>query len=148
MANRPPRPEGYSWLCPYLVVKDAEKAANFYEKAFGLKKKFSMPLPDGKAGHTEMYWHDCVIMFGPEQPQFPCKAPVTSGVQPPVQLYLYCEDVDAMYERASKAGAKADQKPETMFYGDRVCKMTDPDGHIWTFATNVADFDPSKAPKK
>jgi uncharacterized glyoxalase superfamily protein PhnB len=34
-----------------------------------------------------------------------------------------------------------------MFYGDRVVKLTDPDGHLWYFATNVADFDPSTALK-
>jgi uncharacterized glyoxalase superfamily protein PhnB len=148
VAKRPPKQAGYSWLSPYFVVKDAAAAADFYERAFGLKKKFMMPLPDGRAGHTEMTWHDIVVMFGPEQPEHPCKTPTTLGVQSPVQLYLYCEDVDALYARATAAGARGEQAPETMFYGDRVCRVVDPDGYAWGFATNVADFDPAKMPAK
>jgi uncharacterized glyoxalase superfamily protein PhnB len=68
-------------------------------------------------------------------------------VRPAIGLYLYCEDVDAVYKRALAAGAKSDRAPKDMFYGDRVCAVIDPDGYLWSFGTNVADFDPSKAPK-
>jgi len=53
----------------------------------------------------------------------------------------------ALYKRATAAGAVSKSPPQEMFWGDRVCQLTDPDGHSWTFATNVGDFDPSKAPK-
>jgi uncharacterized glyoxalase superfamily protein PhnB len=64
-----------------------------------------------------------------------------------VQLYVYCDDVDALFNRAKAAGAQVVAAPSDMFYGDRVCKLKDPDGFDWYFATNVADFDPTKAPK-
>jgi PhnB protein len=67
---------------PFLTVKDADAALAFYQKAFGFEKKISMPGPDRKTSHAEMSWHDCVIMFGPESSQNPCKAPVTLGVPP------------------------------------------------------------------
>jgi uncharacterized glyoxalase superfamily protein PhnB len=136
-----------SWLSPYLTVKDADKALDFYQRAFGFEKKNTMPGPDGKTGHAEMTWKDIVIMFGPECPTSQSKAPVTSGIVPPVALFVYCEDVDALCTRASAAGAKVVMPPQDMFWGDRMCHLTDPDGHSWHFATNVADFDPSKMPK-
>jgi PhnB protein len=128
-------------------VKDADAALAFYQKAFGFEKKMSMPGPDGKSMHVEVSWRDCVVMFGPEGPQNPCKAPATLGVRPPAGLYIYVDDVDALFKRATAAGAKVDKAPADMFYGDRTCSLIDPDGHIWGFGTNVADFDPTKAPK-
>lgn len=59
-------------------------------------------------------------------------------------LYVYVEDVDALFARATAAGAKGERPPQDMFYGDRVCQVIDPDGHSWSFGTNVADFDPTK----
>jgi PhnB protein len=132
---------------PYLTVKDADAALAFYEKAFGFEKKMVMPGPDGKAMHVEVTWRDAVIMFGPESPQNPSKAPATLGVRPPSGVYIYVEDVDALFKRATAAGAKIDRPPTDMFYGDRTCSLIDPDGHVWGFGTNVADFDPAKAPK-
>jgi uncharacterized glyoxalase superfamily protein PhnB len=147
MSKRPAKPAGYSWLSPYLCVKDCDKAIDFYQRAFGFEKKFAMPIPGGKTGHVEMTYKDMLIMFGPEQPNQPCKSPVTLGTPSPVQLYVYCDDVDALFNRAKAAGAQVVNAPSDMFYGDRVCKLKDPDGFDWYFATNVADFDPTKAPK-
>jgi uncharacterized glyoxalase superfamily protein PhnB len=69
-----------------------------------------------------------------------------TGTPSPVHLYVYCDNVDAMFDRAKKAGATVGAEPADQFYGDRVCKLQDPDGHEWCFATNIADFDPTKAP--
>jgi uncharacterized glyoxalase superfamily protein PhnB len=136
-----------SWLNPYLTVKDPTASLDFFKRAFGFEEKMVMKTPDGQIVHAEVTYHDIVIMFGPEgAPGNACRSPNSSGVLPPIGLYLYCDDVDAAYARATKAGAKGDHAPQDMFYGDRVCKLTDPDGFIWSFATNVADFDPSKAP--
>jgi uncharacterized glyoxalase superfamily protein PhnB len=148
MAKRPAKPAGMSWVAPYLCVRDADRAIDFYQRAFGFEKKFGMPGPDGKTAHAEMTFKDSNIMFGPERDTGEClaKSPATSKVPSPVSLYVYCDDVDALYKRATGAGASGDSAPQDMFYGDRVCKLTDPDGHTWYFATNVADFDPSKAP--
>jgi PhnB protein len=148
MAKRPSKPAGYSWVIPYLVVTDADAALDFYQRAFGLEKKMAMPGPDGKTKHAEMTWQGETIMFGPEcaTDKNPTKAPVTSKVPSPVALYLYCEDVDALFARAKAAGAQVVSPPTDQFYGDRHCMLLDPDGHMWSFATNVADFDPSKAP--
>lgn len=146
MSQRPPKPADMSWLSPYLTVKDADAALAFYQKAFGFEKKLALPGPDGKAVHAEVRYRDAVIMFGAENPAHPCRSPATTGVRTPVSLYLYCDDADAIYKRATAAGAKSESAPEDKFYGDRVCGVFDPDGHLWYFATNVADFDPAKVP--
>src|SRR5262245_60584389 len=147
MPKRPPRPPMTPWLIPYLLVKDADAALDFYQRAFGFEKKMAMPGPNGKTAHAEMIWRDAAIMFGPEGAGCPGKAPATSGVYPPVGLYVYVDDVDALFARATAAGAKAEKPVQDMFWGDRMCQLIDPDGHTWSFATNVADFDPSKMPK-
>jgi uncharacterized glyoxalase superfamily protein PhnB len=136
-----------SWITPGLTVKNPESAIAWYEKAFGFEKKFAMPGPDGKIVHAELVWQGHSIMLSPEG-AFGCagQAPVTSGTAPSVGLYVYCPDVDVLAARAKAAGAKIEMEPNDAFWGDRICKLTDPDGYSWCFATNVADFDPSKAP--
>lgn len=151
MSKRPPRPHNCPWLTPYLVVKDSDAAIAFYEKAFGFEKRMAMPSPDGKTGHAEMTYRDSLIMFGrvSSQPSSDCpyKPPAMTQVVSPISLYVYCDDVDALFARATAAGAKALKPPQDQFYGDRTCWLEDPDGYYWYFATNVADFDPSKMPK-
>ena len=147
MNQRPAKPATSPWIIPALTVKDIDRAINFYQEAFGFEKKFTMPGPEGRTVHGEVVWQDCSFMLGLEGPNNTCKAPITSGVRPPLGLYVYCQDVDAVYKRATAAGAKSETAPQSMFWGDRMCTLIDPDGSVWMFATTVADFDPSKAPK-
>ena len=146
MANRPAKPSNMPWLTPCLTVKDVDAAVAFYQEAFGFEKRFAMPGPDGRTFHAEVAWHDSVIMLGPECAEHSCKSPATTGVRPSNSLYVYCDDVDALFKRATAAGAKVESPPTDMFWGDRNCTLIDPDGYFWGFATNVADFDPAKAP--
>jgi uncharacterized glyoxalase superfamily protein PhnB len=133
-----PRPAGSPWMIPYMTVKDAGKALDFYERAFGFKKKNTMADKEGRVLHAEMEWRDAWIMFGPEgNPGNSCRSPATSGTPAPIGLYLYCDDVDALFARATAAGAKGDVPPADMFWGDRMCKVTDPDGYGWSFATHT-----------
>jgi uncharacterized glyoxalase superfamily protein PhnB len=141
------RPENMPWVTPYLTVRDGATALGFYERAFGFKTRFAMPKSDGTIGHAEMSWDDGVVMLGPEG-DCPARAPATSGTASPVQLYVYCDDVDALYDRAVAAGAQGDAPPTDMFWGDRMCRLTDPEGYTWCFATHVkkADWAEASAP--
>jgi uncharacterized glyoxalase superfamily protein PhnB len=145
-AQRPPKPANMPWVIPYLTVRDPAATLMFYEKAFGFCPEPCMKGPDGKIMHAEMRFRDGVIMFGPEgAPGQDDRTPASTGVPSPVSLYIYCEDVDAFAQRARSAGARLICEPTDMFWGDRICTIVDPDGHRWTFATNVAEFDPTKA---
>ena len=148
MTKRPACPPGMSWMSPYLTVKDADASLEFYQSAFGFEKKMAMPEPDGRTKHAEMVYRGMVFMFSPEgNPGCPAKCPASSGTSSPIGLYVYCDDVDALFQRATAAGAKALRSPEDIFYGDRVCELGDRTGYSWWFGTNVADFDPNKVPK-
>ena len=131
------KPADSPWMVPYLTVGDADKALDFYQRAFGFEKHFAMPGPDGKTAHAEMNYKEVRVMFGPECPERQTRSPASSGIAPPIGLFLYCEDVDAMCKRAEAAGARVQKQPEDMFWGDRMCMLTDPDGHIWNFATHT-----------
>ena len=142
---RPFKPQGWPQLIPALTVADARKSIEFYKKAFGFELEGQPMEMDGKIAHAELKFQDAKIMLGTEG----CgdlQSPKSSGVRPGMSLYIYCEDPDGIYNRALKAGARSEAAPEDMFWGDRACRLTDPDGYVWWFAKNVADFDPTKIP--
>src|SRR5438093_1073903 len=72
-----PIPQGYHSVSPYLIIRDAAKAIDFYKKAFGAVEKFRMAGPDGKIGHAEIQIGDSMIMISDENPQWGTKSPQT-----------------------------------------------------------------------
>jgi PhnB protein len=131
------------WVSPYLTVKDAEAAIAFYTKAFGFDTRSVMPGPDGKPIHAELVHKDSLVMLGPECPQSNTRSPLTLGGAS-ITLYVYVENVDALFERATAAGAAVISPPKDEFWGDRCCFLTDPEGHAWMFATHVRDVPPEE----
>ena len=133
------RAPGAPWLTPYLIVKDAKAASEFYQKAFGLTQKEASTDDKGHVMHVELTYHDALIMLGAEctYDGIEMKSPASLKVHSPIGLYLYCEDVDAFHKRAVAAGATCLMAPTDMFWGDRYCKLRDPDGHIWSFGTHT-----------
>src|SRR5439155_13325851 len=109
MSNVKPVPEGYHTLTPFLVLKDAHRAIEFYRRAFGAEERFRMPTPDGKVAHAELQIGDSVVMLSEA-----IQEPVTSA-----SMYLYVPNVDAVCQRAVAAGAEAAMPPTDMFWGDR-----------------------------
>jgi PhnB protein len=139
-------PDGYHSITPYLVVKGAAKAIDFYKKAFGATERFRMPGPDGRVGHAELQFGDSVIMLADECPERGALAP--QGGALPLSLYLYMENVDAVIDRAVSAGAKLKQPVVNQFYGDRSGGVEDPFGHTWYVATHVEDVSPDELQKR
>ena len=143
------RPAGMNWLIPYLTVADAEASLDFYQRAFGFESEGSVAGRDGRIMHASMkYQGATVIMFSPEGPMgdHEMKTPAHMGVELPMNLYVYCADVDALAAQARAAGAVILQGPEDMFWGDRWVGLRDPDGYFWSFATNIGSFDAAKMP--
>jgi PhnB protein len=140
-----PIPEGYHSLTPYLIVKGAAKALEFYAKAFGARELFRMPMPDGRVGHAEMQIGDSRFMLADEFPERDVHAP--SGPSP-VSLAFYCEDVDAMWKRAIGAGGREQRPLANQFYGDRTGTLVDPFGHVWSIATHVEDVAPDEMERR
>lgn len=133
-----PIPEGYHSVTPYLVVKGAIRAIEFYEKAFGARQLFRMMGPDGRVGHAELEIGDSRLMLADEHPEIGARSPQSIGGSP-VTIHLYVEDVDATVARALTAGAQLTRPVADQFYGDRNGGLTDPFGHVWFVATHKED---------
>ena len=146
MANVKPIPEGYHSVTPYLIIKGAADAIEFYKKAFGAVELFRMDH-EGKVGHAELKIGDSPIMLADENPEMGYVGATTLGGTP-VSLMLYVEDVDTVYKRAISAGG-AELKPvQDWFYGDRSGTLKDPYGHVWTVGTHKEDVTPEEMDKR
>jgi PhnB protein len=134
-----PIPDGYHTVTPYLIIKNAAGAIDFYKKAFGAKEMFRMPGPDGKVMHAEIKIGDSPIMMADEFPEMNCLSPQTRG-GPTSSICLYVPDVDALYKQVQAAGATVVRPLQDQFYGDRSATLVDPYGHMWTIATHKEDL--------
>lgn len=132
-----PVPKGYHSVTPYLSVRGAAAAIEFYKKAFGAKEK--MRMPDGeRIVHAEIVVDGSHIMLADEYPERGFTAP-QPGSKSPVGIMLYLKDVDAVAARAVEAGATLERPVEDQFYGDRLGGIVDPFGHRWYIATHKED---------
>jgi PhnB protein len=146
-SNVKPIPEGYRSVTPYLIVKGAAKAIEFYKQAFGAKEIFRMPQPDGKVSHAEIQIGDSRIMLADEFPERNFRGPESLGGTP-VMIHLYINDVDAVAKRAVAAGAKEIRPVQNQFYGDRSGMFADPFGHQWNISTHVEDVSAEEVGKR
>jgi PhnB protein len=134
-----PIPEGYHTLTPFLTVRNAVRAIEFYKQAFGAQERGVAKGPDGKVMHAELKIGDSVIMLSDEYPEFGSLSPQSVGGSP-MGLHIYIENVDAAFDRAVKAGAQVEMPVMDQFWGDRYGKLKDPFGHKWSIATHVKDM--------
>lgn len=136
--NAKPIPDGHRTVTPYLAIRNAAHALDFYKRAFGATETFRLMMPDGRVGHAEIRLGDSIVMLSDEFPEYGGKAPQTLGGSP-VNIHLYVEDVDAFVERAVAAGAVERKPIMDQFYGDRSGQLEDPFGHLWWVATHQED---------
>ena len=142
-----PTPEGYHTLTPYLVVKGAAPALDFYAKAFGATELYRLAAPAGKVGHAEMKIGDSHFMLADEFPEMGAVGP-QAGSGHSVSFLVYVPDVDVAFARAIAAGAKEVRPVQDQFYGDRSGTLEDPFGHQWTLATHVEDVSPNEMQRR
>ncbi len=140
-------PEGFRAITPYLTVKDAAKAIEFYKRAFGARERVRMPTPDGKIAHAELQIADSIIMLGQECPEHGSVSPETLEGSP-VGLALYVQNVDEAFDRAVRAGASVKEPVGDKFWGDRTGSLTDPFGHNWMLLTHIEDVSPEEMKKR
>jgi PhnB protein len=148
MTSKPkPIPDGYHTATPYLIVKGAAQAIEFYKKAFGATELMRMPQPGGKIGHAEIKIGESPIMLADESPDVGARSPQSIGGSP-VSIMLYVEDVDRIFSQAVAAGAKVKRPVADQFYGDRTGGIEDPFGHLWYIATHKEDVSPEEMRKR
>jgi PhnB protein len=141
-----PVPEGYHSVTPYLIVKGAAAALEFYKKAFGAVE--TVRMQDGeRIGHAEIVIGDSHVMLADEHLEMGAKAP-EPGSRSPVGIMLYVPHVDAVFDRAIKAGAKVERPLADQFYGDRTGGIIDPFGHRWYISTHIEDVSPEEMKRR
>jgi PhnB protein len=136
-------PEGYNSITPYLIVKGAADAIDYYKNVFGATEVMRMAQPDGRIGHAELKIGNSHIMLADEFPEMEHRGPLSLGSSP-VSMLLYVEDADAVVARAVSAGAKILKPVQDQFYGDRSGFIQDPFGHLWGVATHKEDVSPQE----
>jgi PhnB protein len=134
-------------LSPYIVVRDAARAIDFYTRAFGAREQFRLSEPSGKVGHAELLIGESLLMLADEYPDFGALSPTTVGGTA-VTLHLYVDDVDATLARAEAEGATVLRAAKDEFYGDRTGVLTDPFGHRWMIATLKEEVAPDEMQRR
>ena len=133
-----PVPEGYHSVTPYLIIKGAARAIDFYKQAFGAIEMLRVPGSNGTIGHAELRIGDSVIMLADEIQSGPYRSPEAFGGSP-ISLMIYIANVDDVFARALSLGARQSRAVQDQIYGDRSGNLIDPFGHVWTIATHVED---------
>jgi len=140
-------PQGYHTLTPYMTVRNARAAIDFYKKAFGAEKVLQLDMADGTIAHAEIRIGDSVVMLSEENEAWGTKSPLSLGGSP-MFLMAYVADVDAAFRRAMDAGATEVRPVADQFYGDRSGTLKDPYGHQWTLSTHIEDVSEAEAQKR
>jgi PhnB protein len=143
----PYKPEGYHSVTPYLAIRDAKSALDFYARAFVAELVLKLDMPDGKIAHAEIRIGDSILMMSEENPDWGNRSPASLGGSP-VSLMIYVPDADAAFARALAAGAEQVRPVEDQFYGDRSGTLKDPYGYQWTLATHIEDVSTEEAQQR
>jgi PhnB protein len=125
-------------VSPHIVVRDANRAADWYARALGAEEQSRIPLPGGKLMSVELVFGDTTVMVADEFEEMGVLAPPSIGGTP-VVLNLMTDGVDELWQRALDAGAEIHSPLQDTFWGDRHGQITDPFGHRWGLAQHVRD---------
>lgn len=138
-----PIPEGYHSVTPYLSIKGAAEAIEFYKRALNATELFRLVAPGGEIGHAEIKIGDSPVMLADGCQESPFRSPRALGGSS-IGLHVYVDNVDALFSQAVAAGAKVIKPLQDQFYGDRTGTLEDPFGHVWFLATHREDLTPEE----
>ena len=134
-------------LFAYLRVKDAARAIDFYEKAFGAKEKFRLSEPSGRIGHAELDFDGATLMLSDEFPEYDIRGPETIGATT-FTIHLHVDDADAVLRRAVELGANLLREPQDQLNGARSGTVGDPFGHEWNVGHEIEQVSPEEMQRR
>jgi PhnB protein len=121
---------GVRSLTPYLAVRNAAAAIDFYAAAFAAEEIGERYVEaDGRIGHAELSLGGCALFLSDEYESLGVLGPESRGGATS-SLVLEVGDADAAFERALAAGARVDRPLKDEPYG-RSGWLFDPFGHRW-----------------
>jgi uncharacterized glyoxalase superfamily protein PhnB len=132
---------------PYLIVRDAPRAIEFYQRAFGATEKFRLTEPGGRVGHAELDFGGTVLMFADEFPEYGIVGPASLGGTS-FAIHLHVDDADEALRIAVEAGALLVRPAKDEFYGERSGRVRDPFGHEWLLGHNFEDVSPEEMQRR
>jgi PhnB protein len=132
---------------PYLRIKGADRAIEFYKQAFGVSEKFRLTEPSGRIGHAELDFGGVVVMLSEEYPELGFLGPASIGGTS-VSIHLHVDNADAAIDRAVAAGATLVRKPTDAFYGERSGTVRDPFGHEWLIGHSIETVTPDEMQRR
>jgi len=141
-----PIPEGYHSVTPYMGIKQAAEAIEFYKKAFGATEVMRLTAPNGEVGHAELRIGDSAIMLGSPCSESALGSPHDQATT--VGLHVYVNDVDKQFAQAIEAGGQVVSEVKDQFYGDRSGTLKDPFGHVWFLSTRKENLSPEEIGKR
>ena len=130
-------------VVPYLAVRNAARAIEFYQKVFGATEAYRLTDPAGKIGHAEIQIGESRMMLSDESPDFGALSPETIGGSP-VKFHISVANVDEMVQRALDAGAILVRPVTDQFYGERNGMVADPFGYSWFISTTIKEVSPAE----
>ena len=125
-------------ITAHIVVRDAERAAAFYQRAFGAEEVDRIPTPDGRLMSIRLRLGGSLLHLADEFPEMGVLGPLTIGGTP-VVLALDVADAEAVFAQAVAAGAEVRQPLQDTFWGDLHGQFDDPFGHRWNVDQHLRD---------
>jgi uncharacterized glyoxalase superfamily protein PhnB len=140
-----PIPDGFHTLTPHLTVKNAERALDFYQKAFGAQVLNVSRTPDNRVMHATVRIGDSMLMLNDEFPEM--GGTVAPGQPGNITIHAYVENVDDIFKKALAAGATQKMPLMDQFWGDRYGQVLDPFGIRWSLGTHIREVTPDEMKK-
>lgn len=132
---------------PYLRVRDAGAAIDFYERTFGAKEKFRLTEPSGRIGHAELEFGTVIVMVSEEYPEYEIFGPASIGGTS-VSIHLHVENCDDLLAHAVAMGATLLRPATDQFYGERSGTVRDPFGHEWLIGHSIEEVTPEEMQRR
>lgn len=127
----------------HIVVRDANEASAWYQRAFGAHEEGRVPLPQGKVMTVQLRFGESTVHVGSEFPEAGILSPLSIGGTASV-LQISTSDAEALWEQALDAGAMAHHELADQFWGERHGQLIDPYGHRWNIAQHLRDVPPEE----
>lgn len=134
-------------LYPYLRVRDAGAAIDFYKRAFGATEKFRLTEPSGKIGHCELLFGSATLMVSDEYPEYGIHGPKPDSA-PALALHLHVDDCDAVIAAVVASGGTVSRPAADHFYGERSGAVRDPFGHEWLIGHELEAVSPAEMQRR
>jgi uncharacterized glyoxalase superfamily protein PhnB len=134
-------------LFPYLRVRDAAKAIDFYCRTLGAQEKLRLTEPSGRIGHAELQVGPALLMLSEEFPELGIVGPQSTGGTT-CSIHLHVNDADALIQRMVEAGGVVVRPPQNHFYGERSGTVRDPFGHEWLVGHSIEEVTPEEMQRR